>query len=427
MADGTLLSHLCSICNTAQSKYRCPGCAAQTCSLPCYKRHQQWAQCSGKRDPTTYVKKSLLTTPAGIDHDFNFLTGIERTLERSEKAARESRLGRVSDSRANQRKREVQASHYKDAAVTVIHAPKGLSRQRENKTHRSSHKNKQIIWTVEWIHEDGTRFLTESQSIESIAALQPWGASSKKRKRLPEDHAAAKVLYSEDVSPLSIIKTNESQVKTEKEKGEVNLEIEAQEVNVKVKNEEPSIEAEEGGSSIKVEKESSGKMADEISSAPKPHWHPEQPSKREAHNEAEMRSALNAALSSTDEPESRLIPPQPRFFLSKARTSSSHHVLIPILPTALLGDCLRGRTVLEFPTIYVFPSTTSQLPEDFILEEEYLKQEGEDEKEFQDMLKTVSPEALRAIRGEEAQDQASKEVDSKTILDVLKQDLSLGV
>lgn len=121
--------------NVNKSKYRCPGCSARTCSLPCYKRHQQWAQCNGKRDPTKYVKKSQLATPAGIDHDFNFLSGIERDLDRAEKAVDEKLQSQATSTPLQQ----TQSLDRQLAAVGihVIRAPKGLSRQRENKTHRS--------------------------------------------------------------------------------------------------------------------------------------------------------------------------------------------------------------------------------------------------------------------------------------------------
>jgi hypothetical protein len=124
-----------NLSNTTKFKYRCPGCDARTCSLPCYKRHQQWVQCDGKRDPTKFVKKSDLVTPAGIDHDFNFLTGIERGVEKAERNVEKTAASTVSDPRQGAHSRS--ATDYQLAAtgVSVIRAPKGLSRQKENKTH----------------------------------------------------------------------------------------------------------------------------------------------------------------------------------------------------------------------------------------------------------------------------------------------------
>lgn len=113
-----------------------------------------------------------------------------------------------------------------------------------------------------------------------------------------------------------------------------------------------------------------------------------------------------------------------QFFLLRPRTSTSRHVLIPLSSSATLGECLRGRTVLEFPTIYTFPSSMTQLPEEFMLEEEYIKQEGEEQKEFEQLMKEVDPEILRRLKDErQGADVQEEEVDSKKILDVLKQDL----
>jgi hypothetical protein len=91
------------------------------------------------------VKKSQLVTPAGIDHDFNFLTGIERDIEKAEKGLSEGSSGAVgttrswSQSQASQ-KGQTNYQHLEFAGVKVIRAPKGLSRQRENTSHRSNTK-----------------------------------------------------------------------------------------------------------------------------------------------------------------------------------------------------------------------------------------------------------------------------------------------
>src|ERR1700759_5734406 len=62
-------------------KYRCPRCGARTCSAACIKVHKERAMCSGERDRAKYLKKSEIATPEVFDHDFNFISGIERSLE----------------------------------------------------------------------------------------------------------------------------------------------------------------------------------------------------------------------------------------------------------------------------------------------------------------------------------------------------------
>lgn len=61
-----------------------------------------------------------------------------------------------------------------------------------------------------------------------------------------------------------------------------------------------------------------------------------------------------------------------------------------------------------------------------MLEEEYMEEEGEEQKEFEDLLKHAHPEILRALQGDNGDDgdeKAGDQLDSKKILDVLNQDL----
>jgi hypothetical protein len=83
-------------------------------------------------------------TPAGIDHDFNFLTGIERDIEKAEKGLKENNDINIATTRSwSQSQSQKGLTNYQQleaAGVRVIRAPKGLSRQKENKSHRSSTK-----------------------------------------------------------------------------------------------------------------------------------------------------------------------------------------------------------------------------------------------------------------------------------------------
>lgn len=83
------------------------------------------------------MKKSELATPAGIDHDYNFLSGIERDLEKSDKSMTDRGLdiGLSSKPKGDQSQR--MDYQFSAAGVKVVRAPKGMSRAKENKTHRS--------------------------------------------------------------------------------------------------------------------------------------------------------------------------------------------------------------------------------------------------------------------------------------------------
>lgn len=83
------------------------------------------------------MKKSELATPAGIDHDYNFLSGIERDIERSEQSVTEKGLNAGLNARPKGDQTQSMNYHFAAAGVKVIRAPKGMSRSKENKTHRS--------------------------------------------------------------------------------------------------------------------------------------------------------------------------------------------------------------------------------------------------------------------------------------------------
>ncbi|EUC50141.1 hypothetical protein COCMIDRAFT_82586 [Bipolaris oryzae ATCC 44560] len=408
-SSAPLLNELCSVCNTTQFKYRCPGCSARTCSLPCYKKHQQWAQCSGKRDPTKFVKKSELLTPTGIDHDFNFLSRIERNLDKADKVAAHASAAAPSEALSNRQRAGVPYAKLEAAAaVNIIRAPQGLSRQRENKSHMSATKkaSRNIVWTVEWI--DGaskTRVLTQTSSVQQIKDAQPFAhydinSKSKKRKlntEIPATTNLESIHSQQHVAPVA-------------EDQEQSLQQIHVDVPISDAQSEPVSPARGGGGG-----------------ATPPRSEKKQTSKREA-DMADRHPSDNGH----DEPSAHTMGPggQPRFFLLKPRTSTSRHVLIPLDYTCTLAESLHGRTILEFPTIHVFPPDMDELPkEEFMLEEEYAELEGEQQKEFDELMGELDPEILKRLKeGEDGMAKngignAEEEVDSKKILDVLKQDL----
>ncbi|KAF2003282.1 hypothetical protein P154DRAFT_520237 [Amniculicola lignicola CBS 123094] len=383
MADDALLSDLCSICNTTTSKYRCPGCDARTCSLPCYKRHQQWAQCTGKRDPTKFIKKSQLATPAGIDHDFNFLASIERGVERADREVQERGLGASDDVRAGPRKGEVGDRQLQAAGVTVIRAPKGLTRQKQNKTHRSSKKGN-IVWTVEWIHGNREHLLSEISEVVPIeeaycsAIGQPIQKSGKKRKRDISDQDAPSL---------------QDQIRRE------GVEKPHQESKLSTPGRTPGSESQPSAADL-----SRGSGPD-------------------AGADAQMASAVRPRHDG-DEPEPESVSPEYHFFLLRPRTSSTRHVLIPIDRSSTLQQSLHGRAVLEFPTLYVFPSASAgTLPDDVVLEADYLNQETGEQKGLEQIISKATTLQKGGNNDADNKFDGSEEVDSQRLIEVLKRDL----
>jgi len=123
--------------HTNPIKYTCPRCGIHTCSLPCVKRHKLWAQCSGVRNPAAFKKRNDLATPSSIDQDYNFITKVERSLQRAEDDALEKGInlapaGVLRPYPSAKPRFELEAE--KDGIV-IIRAPKGLSRSKQNKSH----------------------------------------------------------------------------------------------------------------------------------------------------------------------------------------------------------------------------------------------------------------------------------------------------
>lgn len=124
-----------------------------------------------------------MRSAAGIDHDYNFLHGIELSLERSEKLLIEEKglvrqeelrptttqqirwkTGRDGKSRrvlVTRVMREAKgrtiakglAKRLKQLNVRVVRAPSGMSRQRENNTTLNVRTGR-INWQVEWMYHD---------------------------------------------------------------------------------------------------------------------------------------------------------------------------------------------------------------------------------------------------------------------------------
>ncbi|GAB7343229.1 hypothetical protein MBLNU457_1289t1 [Dothideomycetes sp. NU457] len=150
------------------------------------------ASCNGVRDPTTYVKKSQLATPAGVDHDYNFLSKIERAIDRpttlvstTEPSSQHGDRQPSTAGRSNAEKKRWNSDgtlvrYLHDNRIRVDRAPTGMSRQKANMT-RYLQKSKRIVWTVEWVQADGDKIMTEVY--ESATIHEAWGDVLKERSR----------------------------------------------------------------------------------------------------------------------------------------------------------------------------------------------------------------------------------------------------
>ena len=83
------------------------------------------------------MKRADLATPKGIDHDYNYLTSIERELDQAEKNA--ASRGIVLEDERRGSKQPAKGETQFNAAlercrVVVAKAPKGMTRSKQNET-----------------------------------------------------------------------------------------------------------------------------------------------------------------------------------------------------------------------------------------------------------------------------------------------------
>ncbi|KAK3985918.1 Box C/D snoRNA protein 1 [Cladorrhinum sp. PSN332] len=332
-----VLSTLCSICHAEPPKYKCPRCLARTCSAACIQKHKTRADCDGQRNPRAFVPITELKSAAGIDHDFNFISSIERARERTEKEIIEARHllseKEIHHDRAKEDKlfRKVwqgdelqhvpipqtrQNDHLnmdvvgfdksvrrrlRHIDVEVVNMPKGMSRSKQNYTSFNRRTNT-INWQVEWLVYD-----------QSINPQQD------KQQQQP-----LQILYkSLEGTPLfQALSTAADWHRARLEKGD----SQSHRKNKRKRASPPEPPTQDFASST-WNLPSSFTTQSTLSS----HW--------------SISTALAAYPISQEE---ELIKCQ--FFLSKPKTKQ----LIPLQSTACLTETLRGRTVLEFPTILVF-------------------------------------------------------------------------
>lgn len=81
------------------------------------------------------MKKSQLATPAGIDHDYNYLKGIEESIDHAHRLGADQGIDGNNASRTFKRASHPDSLLHKHCVahnITVERAPLGMSRQKTN-------------------------------------------------------------------------------------------------------------------------------------------------------------------------------------------------------------------------------------------------------------------------------------------------------
>ncbi|KAI0455071.1 hypothetical protein F5B21DRAFT_212859 [Xylaria acuta] len=335
MAD-PLLTSLCTICRIQEPKYRCPRCGARTCSLSCVKKHKTWSSCNGERDPTVFVTLDKLKTDAGIDHDYNFLTKIERSVERAERVLREDReiipqegsqapphkKARLNKGQSRgrttvddgPRKWDRNAIHRLcHLGIRVSSLPYGMIRAKENKS-SWNRRTKTINWQVEWLFFDkGCSPATENPP-------QPKRMLHKALDETPLCVAFAESLeYDRQRRLTDHERVEEKALRKQKVPGQ--------------RSQNPTTSTWQDSPCL-------------------------------------MQNYTDGSWSGLEDADGlHTAKNKYRFFLKQKSPSREPQRLLRLDPSDSLATLLPGREIVEFPTIYVLSANTTNLGEGYIIEE----------------------------------------------------------
>ncbi|KAF2761696.1 hypothetical protein EJ05DRAFT_507336 [Pseudovirgaria hyperparasitica] len=382
-----LLSDLCTICHTSIPKYTCPRCATRTCSLPCCKKHKQRATCSGVRDPTAFVPRSKIATPAGVDHDYNFLSGIERGVGRMEDDVdrRREERAKASSGVPNAKARgERFVERIAETRVVVHKAPVGMARQRANRT-RWVKKDRVFIWTVEWVHDDASKSLDHD-----VRDTRPLAEAYFQHFRELRNKRAR----GEDGAP--------PQPESRKRRRKVFAQVDG--------------------------------AADESSLCAE-NRHEDQPQPHDAQDSTAISDSpstdTNGSNTTTSQAQTRTPSSAPQkkpvstdkhhhFYLHRPHTFGTDTILIPLDRTSTLHTLLASRTILEYPTIYALLQPPDALPSGYVLESDYLQQLEKVRREADEMFAGAED---RGAQVDGSVREAEEVVDERRLLDVLRRDV----
>ena len=319
-----------------------------------------------------------LATPAGIDRDYNYLTSIERELDRADQDT-ETRGIQLFDGMGQPSKKKGRPglkAGIERAGAIVQRAPTGMSRSNTNDTHWL--KGSQCMeWTVEWIHPDGMKELGQCREDEAVAKVYKALLQAKPRKR----RRGAQKHHQSGSKKQRSNKTNISDSPCQK-------------TSIKETTEELGIEDANLDSIAKLE----GKMLPKM--------------------ETEGKAAFD---------NKKVAPPSPLsadankcFYLHTPCLPSKQTVVTQLNPSDTLSTCLRLRVVLEYPTIYVLKKSHADLlPDTFITEAEHYNNAR---KEKIEELEDGEVEEIQPVYQQEEHSIFEK-MNEKKLLDVLGMDL----
>ncbi len=246
---------------------------------------------------------------------------------------------------------------------------------------------KRIIWTVEWVHKNGTREIGQFPESETMESAYVELTTTKAKKKLAEEEQPRKKHKSNDGAPRP-----------------------------------PTLSA----------KPALKDLPANTTLSPTSHASPAQipettcpPAKRRDQQNQETNPSRDPSNHQASLPpptkDNQASPPPLNFYLLLPSTPTSYRVLIPLSAGDTLATALTDRLVLEFPTVYALKQPPDKLPTGFMTEEEYLRglaEKGNVNRHLDGLLSGAGDwETGRMERNGE------RDLDEGALRDVLKKDL----
>lgn len=282
--------------------------------------------------------------------------------------------------------------------MRVLRAPVGMARSKENNS-RLGYRSKMLIWTVEWLFEDGQRCLVDGPADTSVGHSYDIAIRALERTKKP------KIKRNED-----LVEKFESARRTEKVLDQKLLPPEDQEPELEL---EPTVDIDDVE---QVNLPATEQLTEQV----QPTADNEAAKQLEPLNQATNRHARKRKLSTPSLPENVYV------YLLKARTSGSQKVLIPVRSQESLGNVLRNREVMEFPSFQVLSTPPGDISTPFIIEADYLNKSLQEEEEIRELASAADDLVARQDRSSTKTEKAKRLENDNDILAILQRDI-LGV
>ena len=149
MATCSVQASVCALCGEP-SRYRCPACSIRTCSLACVQLHKYQQSCSGVRE-TEKFRAVQQFDDAALGRDYRFLEDLDRAVDGSKRALRNDAPPtppKIKNNGSLTPARQTLVRHASERGVQLEMLPVGMTRQRENST-RYDGRRRSLGWRVE--------------------------------------------------------------------------------------------------------------------------------------------------------------------------------------------------------------------------------------------------------------------------------------